>query len=428
MKVRIAPDIGSRDFACAFLFFGYFPWSGPESRLNRWAPLLRDPGFQERRTELNSLKHRALVHAGVEALEGAFDDTVAGDHVVGLSGGLDSRIILSQLVKRGLGPNTLAVTFGTPGTLDYEIGASVADAVGVRHEAIDLTQVEITQAGLEEAVSSRGFPTSVWDTFLNRLTPKRFGHDRTYWSGFMGDSIAGAHLPHVSSETWSEACSTFTERSRFSKTIDLIPQDYHVGRVLPNEPFFAQSEINYDDQLDFVIRQDIYTTHVSCSVGYQFVTPLIHASWLRFALGVDTDKRRGLKLYEDILMDSDPFLFSLPCKNRGGATLNSSSWSRLLLRARSKVVRGLTKQYRRGRPPTNQFTNYIDFDEGFRTRTDLRSLADTNLDDLSRRGLVDWLDLQQIWEEHLSGERDHWRALLALISLEINLKVLSDGS
>jgi hypothetical protein len=72
---------------------------------------------------------------------------------------------------------------------------------------------------------------------------------------------------------------------------------------------------------------------------------------------------------------------------------------------------------------TDPRINYIDFDRGFRQRPRLRELVYENLQDLKRRHVVDWIDLDGIWREHLSWRVEHGDALRLLTALEINLKV-----
>lgn len=92
---------------------------------------------------------KQLIEYGVEELKKSFNECFENkeyencEHVVPLSGGLDSRAILAELLDRGLRKNIITVTFGTPGTLDYEIGAYVARKARVYHENIDLTKVEV---------------------------------------------------------------------------------------------------------------------------------------------------------------------------------------------------------------------------------------------------------------------------------------------
>ena len=60
-----------------------------------------------------------VVHASI---------TPGRTHYIPLSGGLDSRALLAAAMEAGAEVETL--TFGMPGTMDYEDGNRVARAVG----------------------------------------------------------------------------------------------------------------------------------------------------------------------------------------------------------------------------------------------------------------------------------------------------------
>ena len=87
-------------------------------------------------------------------------------HVVPLSGGLDSRIILGGLLKKGLKDSIITITFGTPGTLDYDIGIHIAKQLGIYYEALDLTKVCYDEKSLQCAAMEGGLWT--WHRLLGR--------------------------------------------------------------------------------------------------------------------------------------------------------------------------------------------------------------------------------------------------------------------
>lgn len=66
--------------------------------------------------------------------------------------------------------------------------------------------------------------------------------------------------------------------------------------------------------------------------------------------------------------------------------------------------------------------NYIDFREGFASQSPLRALARENLADLKARGVITWLDPEQVLAEHGVSGVDNSREIQVLVGLEINLK------
>jgi hypothetical protein len=66
--------------------------------------------------------------------------------------------------------------------------------------------------------------------------------------------------------------------------------------------------------------------------------------------------------------------------------------------------------------------NYIDFDRGLRERNDLKSVVYENIQDLKKRQIINWIDIDKIWLNHQRSIGNYADALTSLASLEINLK------
>ena len=70
----------------------------------------------------------------------------------------------------------------------------------------------------------------------------------------------------------------------------------------------------------------------------------------------------------------------------------------------------------------NPGVNYIDFNMGIRERNDLKSVIYENINDLKSRKIVEWINIEKIWKDHINNKNNHGEALLTLASLEIHLK------
>ena len=114
-------------------------------------------------------------------------------HLVPISGGLDSRAILAGILEHTESKNIHTYTFGTPGTLDYDVGSFIAKKLGVKHTSFDLTKCNFKQEELEDVSKRVDFQTilfhhaPIWE--VDRLF---FGYQN--WFGFMGDPLAGSKL------------------------------------------------------------------------------------------------------------------------------------------------------------------------------------------------------------------------------------------
>lgn len=413
------------DLVSTYLHFGYLPaWDHGTAEL-----LSGLVGDGRRPCDAAGDDPGELVAAGVDALRRAFRDTVketdAGRlHVVPLSGGLDSRAVLAGLLENLDSDKIRAVTFGTPGTWDYEIGRQVARAAGVRFESIDLSADEwrwSTEDLLHTAMRTEP-PVWLFDAHVNRTVPERYGEECVYWSGFMGDPLAGSHLLDEDSESWDVAKSRFVQRNRLARSLRLTPPGFDPTFSLPAESFLSPDLLCYDEQLDFAVRQQCRVRQIVLPSDYVYQAPFLNPTWSRFILGVPRKQRENQLLYKEILRTAYPELMSLPTKGNIGLPRGAPAWRRLVPAGRLRIHAAMKRYAPRLYLGVSPSTNYIDFDRGLRTRSDLKRTVHENLEDLKRRDIVTWLDIDEIWQRHQRRRRNHADALLLLASLEICFK------
>ena len=208
----------------------------------------------------------------------------------------------------------------------------------------------------------------------------------------MGEAAAGAHLPSRPSQTWEQAKSRFSVMNRFVRSMTLSPPWFDFLDGLPHAPF-AASWLCYDDQLDFGIRQQYYIKPVVLQGGYRHCTPFVCPEWLNFILSVPRCHRVHQHLYKEILKAAYPRLFALPVKNNLGLPLHAPRW-RNALRKGVLRVKAAARRYVPGvNWPASPGLNYIDFDRDLRQRQDLQTVVYENIQDLKRRGIVDWIEI-----------------------------------
>jgi asparagine synthetase B (glutamine-hydrolysing) len=159
----------------SFLHFGYLPYRkektpGLQSPIYEWSKL---PG----RLDKIALRESDIVAEGTILLRACFQNTKGQLHVVPLSGGIDSRVVLGGLMEAGLKESIVTATLGTPGSLDFEVGISLARRFGLRHEIFDLTKTPIDVNSLIDISKSSAHWTFLFDTFSNSLVAQRFGRE-----------------------------------------------------------------------------------------------------------------------------------------------------------------------------------------------------------------------------------------------------------
>jgi hypothetical protein len=403
----------------AFLYFGYVP--NPHASRPAWLD-----GVTSQPIECED--QPSLVSEGVHTLRQVFRDATAGSrspHVVPLSGGLDSRATLAGLLENVGSREILAVTFGSPGTWDYDIGCEVARVAGVRHETIDLSspQWKWNTSDLVETAKRTRPLLWIFDVHVNRRIPERLGPGPLYWSGFMGDSLTGgSHLSGRGGATWDEAQKGFIEVNRYVHSVNLTPPGFKPEDCLPTSPLPGLGGLSYEEQLDFIVRQQGLVEPIVLPAGYEYRAPFLDRRWVRFSVSMPRYYRKRQRLYKEILKTAYPRLFSLPVKNNLGLPLEASFWSRKM-RKLSLSARALARRL----APNIGYSlspglNYIDFSRALRRPTDFAATVSENLRDLKKRGIVDWIDPDDLWRRHRQCRGNYADALTLLASLEIQLK------
>lgn len=373
-----------------------------------------------------------IVQAGVQSWRSAIQNILADDDqeiVVPLSGGLDSRAILAGLLEFKSHKMIYTFTFGLPGTFDYEIGNLVANFCKTNHHSYNLNEYPYTYDVLEQISQLTSSNTMLFHHAPISLINRDFGTDKAHWSGFMGDPLAGSHLPppsEASEPSWDQARKYFVEKNTYCRSISLKSPDINYIDLLPRSPLGKCDSINYAECLDFAIRQQCYVKPLVLLGELDYKLPFLHQNWVDFILNVPYWCRRNQYIYRKVLLKAYPKLFSLPVKNNGGLPLNAKPWQlssqNIIWIIRSLFEKALSRWVHQ--PPLG--TNFIDFNEGIRRRDDLNKLVSSLLQDLIKREIIDWIDIEDIWNKHIHRKANYADALTLLASLEVNLRMKKD--
>ena len=163
-----------------------------------------------------------LVRIGVQLLNATFEKLLIHrrQNVVPLSGGLDSRLVLGALREHVDPKDIHTFTFGVPGSYDYEIGNAVAKELGTRHVAMPLNTESYSVDDEIEAARRTDYQGILFHH------PPLWKLDRLYagglyWSGYVGDAVAGSYLKRAPSRSLQEAQLTHLQSRRLVKSINL---------------------------------------------------------------------------------------------------------------------------------------------------------------------------------------------------------------
>jgi len=363
-----------------------------------------------------------ILACGKECLWRTFSQSfkVGQDNVVPISGGLDSRLILGALLEHTEARNLSTYTFGVPGSYDYELGCLVAKEFGTRHVAFSLKDISYHEDDLLDFARRSDCQAQVFYSPPLREVLKRYGSS-IIWSGYIGDLVAGSHLYAQPSPTLADAKRRHLKRRNFVRSTklhtcadeDLLP--FMGGGTTGIGP----EDVTFDEQVTFAEAVAKYTEPLVLFQGFEYKTPLINSPWMDFMLSAPDHLRLGEGLMIEIARSAFPRLFGLPSKNSLGLTLGANP---RYLTALKYLNKGRKLLHRFVPAFSDPHVLYNDYDQAIRSSPDVRRIVLESIQQLKRRGIVGWLDLDAIVRRHMRRIRNHGDALIILASLELVLR------
>lgn len=125
-----------------------------------------------------------------------------GNVLIPLSGGLDSRLILS-MVYQNIDVNRIRLfTFGQKGTQDFEFASKVANELGLKHHkeiipsesSSDFRKINWKEYFEDKIISNSGRIEIIPGRLSGLVTKQILPENMCLLSGFMGDPLYGSHL------------------------------------------------------------------------------------------------------------------------------------------------------------------------------------------------------------------------------------------
>ncbi|WP_152422474.1 asparagine synthase-related protein [Natrinema pallidum] len=373
-------------------------------------------------SETINLERAELIEEGVDAFRAAIDAELKQvdqnvSHVVPLSSGLDSRAILAALLEHpGIEKEKIrTVSFGTPGTWDYEISQEIAEAVGIKNTTLNLDAVSFdwSESSIRSYARSLDCPTRIFEGYVNSKINELFEDEYVLWSGFFGDPSAGGHQPDNPSKKWENARVHFSDFNAYAPS--LVDSSFDPIEVLPDEPYLDSNKLSYEEQLDFAHRQQCFIRPLVIQNNHRYLTPFMQEEWLNYILNVPTQQRQNRSIFIDIMIQQYPDLFSHPTDSKNGLPPNAGQYRVLAERIKISIIRkisGLT-----GQNPVHPGTNYLDFPSKLRQECELRTTVQSlvgNFEDRTEYGV------STIWKDHQRGENNA-AELRAIASAELYL-------
>ena len=369
----------------------------------------------------DELNESELVNIGSKILLDVIKDKMGTNkkHLVPLSGGCDSRAIVGSLLKYTNASNIKTFTYGIPGSFDYEIGKDLSKSLGIEHFEIDLSKQKYSLEMLLNTSKRFNHQTFLFYHPDYDIIQEKF-IDHIYWSGFSGDNSAGSHIPKWESEEMSTnyIIKKFLQNNLYVKSIYLACEPLDSLIPLIDGQSVKIENLSRYETLDFYNRQTKYIEPHVCPLGFNVIAPFSSHEWLNFICSVPTKYRKNVILYEKILLQTFPELFTFPTKNKYGLSLKSSNFSVMMKKINFKIQNkiGFNDVINK------KLLNYFDINTAVRNNESIRRIVSENLKDLTSRNILPWLNPNKILNEHLKSNRNYGDALQVLASLEIILK------
>lgn len=275
--------------------------------------------------------------------------------LVPLSGGLDSRYILGTALEIVEPHRLLAVTFGKKGSCDYEYGARLAAAAGVKHHAYPLTYAEFDNKALRAACldcdGQVNFhleaPLAVYQDW------RQYG--RIVLSGYCGDLVMGKDFFKKKIANREDIV-----KSDAMSIAGLQGLDYLSGEAIASgfyyEPAESRSALDPANYWFYVNHLPKYTSYCVFKLRNEFqcINPFMDYAYLDFVLNLPQEQREHRKLYMDWQIRHFPKLAAVPTSTLVGAALTASKLTKFIALQRNRFEVYLCRRF-------NRNINKIDF-------------------------------------------------------------------
>jgi hypothetical protein len=277
--------------------------------------------------------------------------TKSMDQVVPISGGIDSRALLMELLKYKAGKDIYTFTFGVPGSLDYDIGNAIAKNYGTNHCQLPCDQSILSHDNANQFGRLVDYSCNLF------LTPE-VSHLRQYremniWSGTVIDVYFGRHFHDSEATSVDMAAKTFIRENTLSRQFKHLIDKNALIEVLeiPKLP-----GCSLEHTIDLANRQAKFVAKHLLYEGYNFST-MLGDEIMEFALSIDQSFHSKQRLYIEMMQNLYPEFNKFPCKTSFGLKLSAPNYQVLVKRLSIKILRRLNANFK------DPYVNYLDWEK-----------------------------------------------------------------
>lgn len=367
--------------------------------------------------------HDALLSAVKEELELQGNPPVR----VGVTGGMDSRLLLAAVLEVYPEDKVTTYTFGYPSQYDYEFMRVYSDRFLTDHLTLDTRDLEwSTTKWVRERRKSGTYRTYSAKGALFRELEK-LGLSPFNVHGFLGGPLSGGQRrPPETDGTKEGAYSEFMKVSDRFSLLGLF-EGYDLNTFMPKLPKSDDAAFDYYDMLYFGLRQ--YQRIGKEATGAStMITPFGNARWAEMMLSLESQMDRE-QLYFRLAREKFPVFFPELVEHDISDRKSQKVFKeQLMLESIDRVKEEKNPDGSRcvpqvtnlsGRPLVGrQFCEYAEY----HNNPSYRAFVDDAMRGLRERSLFSYEFLDDVKDRFFSAQRIAAEQTKGLVNLELNIR------
>jgi asparagine synthase (glutamine-hydrolysing) len=370
--------------------------------------------------------------------------------IIEISGGLDSRAILSAALKSTLKENILLYTFGDEQSYDCEIGKTIAKTLGIQHVFLPAIKENFAEQYKKSFYDSEGMiDATPYFSIQMYQTLRKFGYK--IFNGYMGGEIMG---PLIFSKI--ENLELHSDNG-VKKAKDLLFHHHKMNDIQTIKPLFNPAYLkqidlfsSFDKSVEdlkniseemlpnycaawlYMNESDKYTSF--CNFRFEDVfdysKPFLDNELIEFMLRIPPQFRKDKMLYKQMLLKNYVEIFKMPTKNNLGLPLQTDHLKlyvkRILwfMQLRINIISNHIVQHRMF---FNKNQNYLDYDELLRTNKQYQEYMKSMIDKVKKREFFNPEYIDTLWQLHLNGKKNYAMIFGLLVTVELILEEYYDS-
>ncbi len=343
--------------------------------------------------------------------------------VLPITSGLDSRMLLGGLLECTEAKNITALTWGFPGSYDYETGIKISKKLRIKHHALNIDNYKITEKRLMQFADASDCSVPLFDhwpkDWVKKITEDV---DGALWMGLLGGTLSGSNLPHSFVDNPLVGFLKSNQRinsvvSLSSALLDERPTIHDLKKLTSNF-----KSVN-SDTLDIYLHHHHLIAPTKIHRDLSYVLPFTDPKLIQFFLSLPLEFRTNRGLLRDMIIKHYPYLVKFPSNRNGGLGLDVYGKKRALIKR--------YKQFFGTWDAPSMRRKYLSLKKLIHQDPQIAVLVNEKLEQIEKRNLFKPEAFQILQQEFKGiGTRtiDHSRAVDALVSLEMILELVENKS